>query len=865
MTPERWGQIEKLFYSALEREPDERAAFLDEACAGDEALRFDVDTLLAAHERPDSGFEVIKAEVAAELLVEDKTGGMAGQTLGRYRLLSPLGSGGMGEVYRALDTRLDREVAVKILPRRLADNPEAMRRFEREAKAVAALSHPSILSIHDFGTETLGDEHGVRYAVMELLKGETLRSRLSRGPLPWRKAVGIGIEIAEGLSAAHAKGITHRDLKPENIFLTSDGRTKILDFGLARVKAAISDENTTSASTAPFMTDPGFVMGTPGYMSPEQARGDEVEAPSDIFSFGSVLYEMATGRRPFAGKTAADTMAAILRDDPPELAKSGTNIPPELAQVITHCLEKNPAERFQSARDLAFALKTISGGSGDSGFFPTHRPARFRAALIVAALAVLLLGAWLYQSLDGIKPQSSEQIQSIAVMPLENLSNKTEYEYFADGMTGELIDTLGQIGTLKVISGASVMRYKGTRKPMPEIARELNVEAVIEGSVLLFDESVRITARLIHAATGHSLWANSYEDKLRNISTLQNQLAQAITQVTGTRLTQQEQERLARAHTVNPEAHQLYLKGRSHLEKRNKEDIKKAIDYFDQAMVKDPRYAMAYVGLANAYILGDGALPSEVSMLIARLAATNALSFDNNLADAHTSLAVVHMLSDWDWPATEREFRQAIDLQSSNATAHHWYAEYLTAMGRHEEAISEIKRAQELDPLSVIIKRDVGLHYYYAGDYDEAITQLRNTLNSDPNYALTHRLLGLAYAEKAMFTQAIEGLQKAVDLDPTSHNQAMLGYGYALSGQRGEAQRILDSLNKLSGEKHVPAHLFCVIYSALGDKDRAFDWMEKSFAERAVFQVYLKVTPTVKNLRSDPRFRDLVRRVGLPD
>src|SRR5215813_8072377 len=339
MTPERWGQIEKVFHSALERALRERAAFLDEACAGDEELRHDLETLLAAHERPESRFEAIfeaiKAEVAADPIDEDKIGSMAGMTLGRYRLLSPLGAGGMGEVYHAVDERLDREVAVKILPARLADSPEAMRRFEREAKAVAALSHPNILSIHDFGTE-----QGVCYAVMELLKGETLRSRLSQGALPWRKAVGIGTEIAEGLSAAHAKGITHRDLKPENIFLTSDGRTKILDFGLARVKAAVSDENITSAPTVTFATEPGFVMGTPGYMSPEQVRGDEAEATSDIFSFGCVLYEMVTGQRAFAQRNMAESMAAILRDDPPELADSGITIPAELGRVITHCLEK---------------------------------------------------------------------------------------------------------------------------------------------------------------------------------------------------------------------------------------------------------------------------------------------------------------------------------------------------------------------------------------------------------------------------------------------------------------------------------------------------------------------------------------------
>src|SRR5215813_9093400 len=545
MTPERWGQIEKVFHSALERALRERAAFLDEACAGDEELRHDLETLLAAHERPESRFEAIfeaiKAEVAADPIDEDKIGSMAGMTLGRYRLLSPLGAGGMGEVYQALDTRLDREVAVKILPARLADNPDAMRRFEREAKAVAALSHPNILSIHDFGSE-----QGVSYAVMELLKGETLRSRLSHGALPWRKAVGIGVEIAEGLSAAHAKGITHRDLKPENIFLTSDGRTKILDFGLARVNAVSSDGNNTSATTVPRITDAGVVMGTPGYMSPEHVRGAEVEAPSDIFSFGSVLYEIVTGRRPFVGKTVADTMAAILRDDPPDLAESGKNIPQDLEQVIIHCLEKNPAERFQSARDLAFALKTISGGSGKSKALSKLPPMRPRAVVLSAAgLLLPILGLILYMIIG------SEKSVSIVVLPF---SDGMDTEYISDGITESITNNLSQMPQLRVIARTTAFSYKGRPVNPQQVGKELRVDAVITGKAALRGDLLTVQAELIDVATGAQTWGEKYEIKFSGIFNVQEEIARSICERLRLRLTGEQQQLLTKRYTQNTDA-----------------------------------------------------------------------------------------------------------------------------------------------------------------------------------------------------------------------------------------------------------------------------------------------------------------------
>src|SRR5262245_59567483 len=531
MTRERWLKIEKIFYAALECEPGERAAFLDKACAGDDALRRDLETLLAAHQQPESGLDALKADVAAEILAKERTWRMVGMTLGRYHLLAPLGAGGMGEVYRALDSRLDRNVAVKILPAHLTDNSEAMRRFEREAKTVAQLSNPNILSIHDFGTE-----QGVCYAVMELLEGETLRTRISGGALPWRKAVGIGIDIAEGLSASHAKGIIHRDLKPENIFLTSDGRTKILDFGLARFKAAIPEENITSAPTVPIISEPGFVMGTPGYMSPEQVRGDEAEAPSDIFSFGSVLYEMVTGHRPFAGRTVADTMAAILRDDPPDLTDSGKNLPPDLEQVIIHCLEKNPAERFQSARDLSFALKTISGGSGKSRALPEPSPLRSRAFVsITAGILLLLLGLGLYLI------KGTDKYISIVVLPF---SDGVDSEYISDGVTESHTNNLSQLPQLRVIARTTAFRYKGPTANPLQVGRELRVQAVITGRTVLRGNALMLQVELMDVESGSQIWGKNYDLKFSEIFTVQEEIVRSICERLRLKLTGEQQQRL---------------------------------------------------------------------------------------------------------------------------------------------------------------------------------------------------------------------------------------------------------------------------------------------------------------------------------
>jgi eukaryotic-like serine/threonine-protein kinase len=780
-----------------------------------------------------------------------------GTRLGPYQILSWLGAGGMGEVYRAQDSHLDREVAIKILPAHLADNPEALSRFEREAKAVAALSHPNILSIHDFTSD-----HGVHFVVMELLAGETLRSRLQRSALAWRRVVEIGVAIADGLAAAHSKGIIHRDLKPENIFLTSDGQVKILDFGLARITRRTPPQELTSAPTIA-ATEPGTVMGTVGYMSPEQVKGEEAAAPSDIFSYGCMLYEMTTGRRAFGRESAPETMAAILKDEPPAPTDSGTSIPPELERVITHCLEKNPQERFQSARDLAFALRAISDADRavkPSVALPSLRRRLFLAAVVVALLSALVfVFAWRRASTPMRSP-----ITSLAVLPLENLSRDSEQDYFADGMTEALITDLSKIGALRVISRTSVMQYRGVKKPLREIARELNVDAIVEGSVMRAGERVRITAQLIEAASDRHLWAESYEGDLRDVLSLQSEVARAVAREIRIKVTQEERSRLERTRLVNPEAHEAFLKGRFHWNKRTLDGLNTSIEYFKRAIEIDPANAAAYCGLADAYgILGNNQfLPARDSYPHAKAAALSAVQIDDSLAEAHASLAFLMMNYDWNWAGAEREFQRAFELNPNYATAHQWYAFYLVGMGRYADAVVEINRARQLDPLSPRINSNVGLIFYYARDYDQAVRELQKAIELDP--VGSRWFLGWAYGQKRMYKEAIAlSVERNQLLQGTGTSLADLAYAYAAAAKQAEARQTLEKIRKQSRETYIPPDAIALVHVALGEKEQALALLEKGFAERNVLFYWLKADPRFDPLRSEPRFQELLRRMGL--
>ncbi|MFI5119112.1 MAG: protein kinase [Thermoanaerobaculia bacterium] len=793
-----------------------------------------------------------------------------GRRLGPYEIVGTLGAGGMGEVYRARDTRLGREVAIKVLREHLVSDTAAVARFEREARAVAALSHPNILAIHDFGVE--GEAF---YAVTELLKGETLRARLERESPSWRKAVDIATAVADGLGAAHAHGIVHRDLKPENVFLTEDGRVKILDFGLARQESDAAGKVGTALPTVT-ATEPGTVMGTATYMSPEQVRGLPVDARSDIFSFGSLLYEMVTGRRAFPGKTTADTMAAILKESPPDPSESGKTIPLALARVITRCLEKAPDERFQSARDLTYALREISSTSDSaiqmSGVATAGPAARHgRAAAIAAGVIVLTAGLLVALDVGGLRSRltgggKGSTIRSLAVLPLQNLSGDPSQEYFADGMTEELIADLARISGLRITSRTSVMSYRDTKKRLPEIARELGVDAVVEGSVSRADGKVRVTAQLIDAVSDKHLWAQTYERDLGDVLALESEIAQAVARAGRLELAPPELAQLAKTRRVDPAAFEAYVKGRYFWNKRGGENLKKAIGFFQQALDVDPAYAVAYSGIADSYTqLGYLSLlaPREVFPK-AREAAEKALELDASLAEPHASLAYVRFYFDWDWAGAEREFQRAIELNPNYATAHDWYAYLLTATGRLPEARAEIKRAHELDPLSVPIESDMGFLLHYSYEQDRAAEELRKALEMNPQYPPAHLFLGRVYQAKGLYEQAIAEYQATGPLKEWVPTVAAIGYVYGVMGKRREALQVLSNLEARSKKEYVTAYGVALVHAALGDKDRAFAWLEKGVEERTHWLVWLKRDLRWEPIRSDPRFAEMIRRVGLP-
>ena len=771
----------------------------------------------------------------------------------------------MGEVFRARDSRLGRDVAIKILPERLADNAHALARFEQEARAVAALSHPNILAIHDFGREG-----GVVFAVMEMLEGESLDRRLAREELPWKKALEIGAAVADGLASAHARGIVHRDLKPANIFLTRDGIVKILDFGLARQNTPTAASETAAPTIVDLpQTEPGTVMGTVGYMSPEQVRGEPADGRSDLFSLGCILYEMLTGRRAFREKTAAETMAAILRDHPDELPESGRTIPPGINGVVKRCLEKNPDERFQSARDLAFALReilTASAVSSVSGTAaatpkPPRRAVWIAGTLLAAALAAILLNVGSVRRLFRTGPG---RIQSLAVLPFANLSGDPQQEYFSDGVTEQIMTSLAHIGDLRVISRTSAMSYKGTKKRLPEIARELGVDAVVEGSVARMGDRVKVSAELIHASDDKNLWAEEYERDLRDILALQGEIARAIARKVEIELTPQQQARLEGGRRIDPEAYDAYVKGRYYY---NKRDLKTAVTNFQRALDLEPTNAAAYAGLADSYsqIAYTNELDPRDAFPKAKAAAQKAFELDATLAEPHASLGFIHMYFDWDFAAAESEFKRAIELDPNSVTAHHSYSVYLAGMLRSVEARSEIQKARTFDPLSVLVSTDMGFELYYDRKYDEAIKALRDAIEMNPKAPLPHFWLGRVYQAERKYPEATTEYQAAgpgVARWPPA--LAGLGHLYGILGKRADALRVLDELRLMAEKSFVTAYAPALVHLGLGDKEQTLVSLERSLEERSNWLFWLLADPRWDPMRSDSRFQEIVKKVGFP-
>ncbi|HVN77844.1 MAG TPA: protein kinase [Terriglobia bacterium] len=799
-----------------------------------------------------------------------------GTNLGPYKILSPLGKGGMGEVYRAKDTRLGREVAIKVLPERLSGDASALARFEREAKVLAALSHPNILTIFDVGSET-----GISFVVMELLPGETLHRRIMQRRPQWPQAVQMGIEIAEGLSVAHSKGIIHGDLKPENIFLTADDRVKILDFGLARWHHDVNSAEAEFKTAAELPTVTGIVMGTIPYMSPEQLKGVHVDPRSDIFSLGCVLQEMMTGKSPFARSTSAETMSAILKEDPPSLLGFDPVLPMGLDQIVKRCLNKEPDHRFQSAGDLAFHLRQIL----DSVSLPTTtrqagrdaRRNRMSVKAIAAAIVLLLIGAFAFHRI-GMKKVTVDhpQFKSVAVLPLQNFSADPNQEYFVDGMTEALITDLAKIKAIKVISRTSVMLYKNSKQSTREIARVLEADALIEGSVMRSADHVRITVQLIDPSSDQHLWAESYERELKNVFALQGEVAQAIAQQVRAVITPEEQARLVKKRPVDPEVYELYLKGRHIMMRGGLEDVRKAIKYFQSGLAKDPGNALIYTGLADAYIYQMSDVhesPAEATAK-SRAAAMKALELDESLAEAHTSLAMIKFSYDWDWTGGEIELKRAIELNPGYLEAYVTYGFYLTIVGRHPEALACFEKAHRLDPIDSWTYRGEGYSDFMAHKYDEAIEQYEKSLEIEPA-PMTYFGLVLARAEKGDYATAISEAEKATKLNDSPLLLTSLASAYALAGRRADSNRILRQLEEISKHQgpappwHGPPNRYVCpyevagVYAQLGDNDQAFEWLDKAYQSRSCMY-WLHTDPRLDSLHSDPRFQELLTKMKFP-
>jgi len=763
-----------------------------------------------------------------------------GIRLGPYEIIKALGAGGMGEVYRARDTRLDRSVAVKVLS---WGSPELVSRFQREARAAAALNHPNIVGLLDVGTH-----EGVHFLVSELLEGQTLHDKLRAGPLSAAEAVEIALQILEGLAAAHEKGIVHRDLKPENLFVTKDGTVKILDFGIAKL-IPMTGRQVSSA------TEPGALLGTIGYMSPEQAMGLDADYRSDIFSFGAVLYEMLCGERALSGNPAPALPDVVANTVPPQRVTSASGVSAALDSIVRRCLERDPARRFQSARELILELESARSRR--------HR-SRYGIGVAVIALIAALAGVAVAR---WTRLGRSAPARSLAVLPLENLSGQSDQEYFADGLTDALIAALSQIHSLRVVSRTSAMGYKQTRRPLREIARALNADLIVEGSVVRDRDRLRVTAQLIDGATDRHLWARSYERSVRDVLNLQSEVARTIAREIRVSLTPQEEARLTAPRSVNPEAHEAYLMGRYAFNKRTEAGLKQALQYYQRAADLDPGYATAHAAIASTYNLMQfysGFSPSSVFPR-AKEAAQKAIRLDDSLPEAHAALAYVTAYHDWDWAAAEREFKRAIELLPNDADVYHSYSRYLAATGRVDEALENVRHAQELDPAPLIFKANEAITLYFARRYDRAIEQLRKVADLDPSFYVAYWGLGLCLEQLGDALGAIAQFEKAVALTKeTSPNMlAGLGHAYALAGRRGDALRILERLGALAKERYVPSYYAASVHVALGNLTTAVDLLERSYEERSTLLGYVKMDPRLDPLRPQPRFQALLSRIGL--
>jgi serine/threonine-protein kinase len=873
MTPERWQQIDSLFKNALECESDRRSALLDEACADDEVLRNEVESLLKYHTQADEFLEepVIKQIaplISESLITQPVNTPTPGQLIRQYLLTEKLGQGGMGEVYLAEDTRLNRQVAIKFLSEDFIGNAQARKRLIREAQAVARLDHPNICAVHE-----VIDDDSYSFIVMQYAGGKTLKDVINGEALDIETALTIALQIAEALAAAHEQNLVHRDIKPGNIILTKQGQVKVLDFGLAKALGQTIGDAT--------QTRTGAVMGTPAYMSPEQVEGKTVDGRSDIFSLGVVLYEMVTGHSPFRGKskTPVEIMHAVMHDEPPSLKEIDPLLSESLVQTIERAMAKNPEGRYASMREVVAELRKLKGErESDSSVIrkavaSAPLPANWfkrKPRWIFASLAACLLvgvtatSIWLLTRKENTQTTgtSTTQIKSLAVLPFKTLSEQQGEDYLGIGLTDVMITRLSNLNELAVRPTNSVLRYS-SQDPL-QAGEALKVDSILDGSIQQQGDRVRVTMRLLRVSDGQPLWAFQCDEKCTDIFALQDTISNKVTEALALRLTGDERERLLKHYTENHEAYEAYAKGRSATDRITKENLQKAIESYKQAVELDPSFALAWVGLADVYanMTTDYGQPGEFFPQ-AEAAVKKALVLDEKLGAAHGQRAMILFRYHYDWEGAEREFTRALELNPNDARIHYQYCWLLGLQGRVEEAHDHARLARQLNPLSLQNEIHLGFPYYCARQFELAIEVVYKFLEAHPNNAEARYDLTLGYIAAGKYREALAECEKVKALDTSPEFLVSMGVSYGLMGNRKAAEQRLADLQTLAKNRYVSPASIGLVYAAMGEKDRAFEWLEKGYEDRSWWMLFMKIDSRFDKLRSDPRFDDLLRRAGL--